>query len=242
MMAEGNPSRASGAARRAAPGHAYAFFDVDETVITVKSMFSFQDFWYERGPARPGGDRQAERARFHAGMRALAGSGACREEVNRRYYEFYADRSAREVAGLARSWFEERVKGVPAAFREQVVTRLGLHRREGVRPVFVSGSLLEILLPLAREMQVDDLLCTRLEVVDGRFTGRILPPQMIGAGKAAAVREFIRARGAEPAACHAYGDDISDAAMLGCVGSPHAVAGNPRLERYARDRGWDVLR
>ena len=24
----------------------YAFFDVDDTLINVKSMFSFQEFWY----------------------------------------------------------------------------------------------------------------------------------------------------------------------------------------------------
>lgn len=230
------PGLAPGEERRARAA-AYAFFDVDETVISFKSMFSFQDYWYQHGPAEPG----AGRDHFHAVMRDLTGSGAPREEVNRRYYEFYAGRSAQEVGVLARRWFDEQVKSAPAAYREPVVGRLRRHQSDGVVPVFVSGSLLEILAPLADELRVDDLLCTRLETVDGRFTGRILPPQMIGDGKTAAVRDFIRARGAAPARCHAYGDDISDAGMLECVGQPHAVAGSPQLESYATARGWDVL-
>lgn len=240
-MTEGNASSTSATALRAVPGAAYAFFDVDETIIAVKSMFSFQDFWYQRGSGPRSGDRQAERDRFHTVMQGLTRFGASREEINRRYYEFYAGRSAQEVTAFAHSWFEEHVKGAPAVYRQHVVRRLELHRREGVRPVFVSGSLHEILLPLARELRVEDVLCTHLEVVDGTFTGRILPPQMIGAGKAAAVRDFIRARGAEPAECHAYGDDISDVAMLECVGRPHAVVGSAQLEHYAREQGWDVL-
>ena len=247
MTASGNadlaPREAGPAAlaERAARGRTYAFFDVDETLITFKSMFSFQDFWYRRGPAPKDGDREAERDRFRVVMQALAGSGASREEVNRRYYEFYAGRNVQEVASLAQSWFDEQVSLTPAAYRQPVVARLEQHLHDGIVPVFVSGSLLEILTPLAREMQVHHLLCTRLETVDGTFTGRILPPQMIGAGKSAAVLEFIRAQGADASGCHAYGDDISDAGMLECVGRPHAVTGSAELERYARERGWDVL-
>jgi HAD superfamily hydrolase (TIGR01490 family) len=228
------------AGERAAPGPVYAFFDVEETILAFKSMFSFQEYWYQR-QADLSCAPQAERDLFQATMQSLAGSGVPREEVNRRYYEFYAGRNADEVAACARSWFKERVSGVPSSYRRIVTDTLKRHQHDGVRPVFVSGSLLEILQPLAEEMKVADLLCTRLEITGGMFTGRILPPQTIGTGKATAVRAFIHAKGADPAHCHAYGDDISDAVMLESVGHPHAVAGSVLLEHHARERGWDVL-
>lgn len=211
---------------------AYAFFDVDETVISLKSMFSFQEFWYAGDNAR--------HEYFLDVMRELVQSGAAREEINRRYYEFYAGQNAAEVAERARAWFEH-ARQAAGFYRPNVVDALERHRKDGIEPVFVSGSLREILLPLAADLSVGHLLATRLEVVDGTYSGRIVPPQMIGAGKAAAIRGFIAARGADGDACHAYGDDISDVPMLGSVGNPHAIAGNALLERHATDRGWDVF-
>lgn len=219
-------------------GPVYAFFDVDETVISVKSMFSFQEFWYARDNSRR---ESAERyQRFLDVIGELTRSGAAREEINRRYYEFYAGRIAVEVAACARAWFEH-ARQATGFYRASVVEALERHRKDGIEPVFVSGSLREILLPLAADLSVDHLLATRLEVVDGAYSGRISPPQMIGSGKAAAIQGFIAGRGADRDACHAYGDDISDVPMLDSVGNPHAISGNALLERHAAEQGWDVL-
>ncbi len=106
----------------------------------------------------------------------------------------------------------------------------------------MSGSFPAVLAPLAQRLGVDHLLATTLESVGGRYTGEILPPQTIGAGKADAIAAFLRSKEAEAQDSYAYGDDISDLPMLEAVGHPTVVAGDCTLLAHAHRAGWPVLR
>jgi HAD superfamily hydrolase (TIGR01490 family) len=214
----------------------YAFFDVDDTLISIKSMFSFQDFWY--AAVGDGAGRDA----FLAEFAALRPAGAGREELNRRYYAHFAGRQVAAVAEVAEEWFAHVEAATPALWHHGVVARLKHHQAEGVAAVFVSGSFPDLLRPVARRLGVDTLLSTTLEMADGRYTGAILPPQTIGAGKAEAVAAFLRRSGTKPSRCFAYGDDISDLPMLSAVGHPTAVIGCPRLAAKAHEMGWQTMR
>ena len=74
-----------------------------------------------------------------------------------------------------------------------------------------------------------------------RYTGKIIPPQTIGSGKAEAMRLFMEDKSSQLAECYAYGDDISDVPMLEIVGYPNAVTGGRGLEPYAREHGWNII-
>lgn len=214
----------------------FAFFDVDGTLISLKSMFSFQDYWYAvtAGSAR-------QRAAFQDEMGRLARMGASREEMNRRYYAHFAGRPVAEVARLGDRWFEHVERSTRDLYHTAVVARLRRLHGEGIEPVFVSGSFPQILGPLANRLGVRHLLSTTMAVNGEVFTGDILDPQTIGRGKADAIARFLAANDARAADCHAYGDDISDLPMLECVGRPAAVRGDHRLEAIAREAGWEVL-
>ncbi|MGE5505033.1 MAG: HAD family hydrolase [Actinomycetota bacterium] len=213
----------------------YAFFDVDDTLISIKSMFRFQEFWYAAT-----GDRAGQDA-FAGEFAALRAAGAAREELNRRYYAHFAGRSAAAVAECAERWFAHVEATTPGLWHAPVVARLKAHQAAGIEAVFVSGSFPALLEPVARRLSVGHLLCTTMEQAGGRFTGAILPPQTIGDGKARAVAGFLARTHADPAGCFAYGDDISDLPMLAAVGHPTAVRGCARLAGEAKARGWEVL-
>lgn len=219
----------------------YAFFDVDETLISIKSMFSFQEYWYSKYCHDPANVRQIAYEDFMATMRSYVRNQATREEMNRRYYEFFAGRCQEETAACARAWFEETEAAAPDFYQKAIVSALKTHQENGEEPVLVSGSLMEIVEPLAERLGVEHILATKLSVSGGRFTGRILPPQMIGTGKAMAVRGFLERHGVDPIMCHAYGDDLSDIPMLEQVGNSHIVAGNPALAAEAGLRGWQFI-
>lgn len=85
-----------------------AFFDVDETLINVKSMFSFLEFYL-----RKRGEPEATYGRLSAELRHSAGLGVPRKDINRHYYRFYAGHSAQQLARAGREWFTaEQEKGV----------------------------------------------------------------------------------------------------------------------------------
>ncbi|MFG6448328.1 HAD family hydrolase [Roseateles sp. BYS180W] len=220
--------------------NSYAFFDVDGTLLRLKSMFSFHDFWYQRWIGLDSDARVEEYEDVTAIMRALVESGEQRELINRRYYEFFSGRSVEEVERCAQAWART-VVADPRIFVTDVIDELEALRAKGVEPVFVSGSFIEVLSPIADHLGVSHMLATRL-LHDGKtYTGRFRAPQTIGEGKALAISEFLAERSTLPTDCWAFGDDISDVPMLEAVGRPVAVIGDSALSSTARARGWKCL-
>lgn len=213
----------------------FAFFDVDDTLISVKSMLSFQDHWY-----RFMGEHDAE-ARYRADLQEHMHDQACWSFLNRLYYRHFAGRKEADVIHMASDWFALMRKNNPDFYHSPVVEALLAHQRQGQEVVFVSGSFPALLNPIARELGVSQVLATRMEVIEGRYTGEILPPQTIGEGKAEAITAFLAEHSASAETCYAYGDDWSDLPMLQAVGHPVVVAGGRRLETFAKETGWPVL-
>src|SRR5439155_240791 len=69
------------------------------------------------------------------------------------------------------------------------------HRRRGHTLAIVSSATRYQIEPIARELGIPNVLCTRLEVQNGRLTGRHLWPTVYGGGKAMAARTLARERG-----------------------------------------------
>lgn len=220
--------------------NSYAFFDVDGTLLRLKSMFSFHDFWYQRWIGLDSGIRVEEYEDVTAILRALVESGAQRELINRRFYEFFSGRSVHEVGRCAQAWART-VVADPRLFVTEVIDELDALRAKGVEPVFVSGSFVEVLTPIAEHLNVSHILATRLLHDDKTYTGRFRAPQTIGEGKALAIGEFLSERSCPQSDCWAFGDDISDVSMLEAVGHPVAVIGDNALSSIARARGWKCL-
>lgn len=213
-------------------GTGIAFFDVDETLIGTKSMFSFLEFHLD-DPDRYGA---VERR-----LRAMARSGVAREETNRLYYRSYAGTSRSEVADSGRAWFADR-SARPGFFHEDVVRELRRHQAHGLEVALVSGSFRACLDPVAEHLGADHVLCTEPEVVDDRYTGWVAGSPMIGAQKAVAARALMSRAGARPEECHAYGDHVSDLPLLLSVGNATAVGNDPELGEHASRHGWLRLR
>ncbi|MCA8951160.1 MAG: HAD-IB family hydrolase [Planctomycetes bacterium] len=218
---------------------AFAFFDVDGTLLRMRSMFAFEDYWLDR--QQHNGDPDS-RSRREQRLEVLAGLGQLpRELANRAFYRGFAGRDRRAVERGIRAWYRElRSSGTPYLRRETVRVLRAL-QRQGIEPVLVSGSFVELLRPFAEELGIRHILATRPVVRGHSYTGELDGPPMIGEGKRLAVVDFMARQGASPADCHACGDHVSDAAMLGSVGSAIVVAGDPALDELARVRGWQVV-
>jgi HAD superfamily hydrolase (TIGR01490 family) len=217
----------------------YAFFDVDDTIIAIKSMFDFARHWFLTEQNEP--HRFDEFQRNFAEMRA---GGESREVLNRAYYRFFAGVQLAELEAAGQRWFDGMEASQPDLFNRPVVEALQRHHAEGVEPVFVSGSCLPLLRPLAERLAVGHILCAPLITDEaGVLTGELGNPQTIGEGKKLAILDFLAGNGGQAEACFAYGDDISDQPMLECVGRPVAVVAEEAgaLAEIAARRNWDRL-
>jgi putative phosphoserine phosphatase / 1-acylglycerol-3-phosphate O-acyltransferase len=125
-----------------------------------------------------------------------------------------------------------------------VVELLQEHRRRGARVALLTASTSYLAQPLAQRLDIEpaDLLCTRLQVQDGLFDGRLVTPICFGHGKVELARAHALRQGCDLSRSSFYTDSISDLPMLDEVGHPVAVNPDLRLGWLARRRGWPVLR
>lgn len=127
--------------------------------------------------------------------------------------------------------------------RPEVLQRFAEHRRQGHQILIVSSGLLPCLERIASNLKADAVVGTALEIRGDRYTGRIIPPVMIGREKGVHARRFFEQRGLEIAwdDSYAYADSIHDLPMLELVGHPVTVAPDCGLGELARVQGWEIL-
>jgi phosphoserine phosphatase len=120
------------------------------------------------------------------------------------------------LEGLTESVFEkvgrriEVTRGVP----EMIA---GVHAAGGLVAV-VSGGFHEVVDPIARELGLDHWRANRLEVVDGRLTGGLIPPIVDAAAKSDALVEWATDAGIPLAQTLAVGDGANDLPMMSICG------------------------
>jgi phosphoserine phosphatase len=103
----------------------------------------------------------------------------------------------------------------------------------GFTVALVSGGFVEVVEPIARELGVDHVRANRLEVVDGRLTGRVVGDVVDRAGKAAALREIAADLGLPLTRTVAIGDGANDLDMLGAAGLGVAFNAKPLVREQA---------
>jgi HAD superfamily hydrolase (TIGR01490 family) len=121
-------------------------------------------------------------------------------------------------------------------------TAIAHHRASGHEVTILSTSTPYITQPLARALGMDPakVLCTRLRVEAGRFTGHVIEPVCYGLGKVHWAERFAADHGVDLDASWFYTDSFSDLPMLQRVGQRVVVNPDPRLRRHARRVGWPV--
>ena len=86
------------------------------------------------------------------------------------------------------------------------------------------------------------MLCTRLEVEKGNFTGAVVQPTCFGQGKVTAAESLAEQYGVDLEKTYFYSDSDDDIQLLQRVGNPRPPNPNSRLAMIADRRGWPVRR
>ncbi|MDQ4142572.1 MAG: HAD-IB family hydrolase [Actinomycetota bacterium] len=210
-----------------------AVFDVEGTILDSNVLEPY--LWLRMADAQ-GLGRAREIARMVGRAPGwLRTERRDRGQFLRQFYRLYEGAGVDEAKRLAREVLGDLVlrRLAPGAVR-----RIRSHRAAGHRVVFVTGSLglaVDALAPLA-----DELVAATLLASNGRFTGDLERPPLVGEARASWLRDYARGRGADLNSSYAYGDSISDLPLLQTVGRPVAVNPDVALTRIARERRWPI--
>ena len=140
---------------------------------------------------------------------------------------------------LGRRLFRERLAGTVYPEARALVKA---HQRKGHTVALASSATNFQAGPLADDLGIENVLCTKLEVVDGRLTGRVDGPVLWGRNKADAVGAFAAEAGVKLAESYAYANGDEDVEFLETVGRPRPLNPASGLARVAAERGWPVHR
>jgi HAD superfamily hydrolase (TIGR01490 family) len=213
-----------------------AFYDVDGTLIRINIVHSFA-YYAARQPSLLGSARATLATAAQVPL-FWAADKVSRKLFNEIFYRGYQGASEDRLVTLAEELFEDVIKPNIYDNARQLIDE---SRRAGVRQVLVSGALDFTLRPLARWLEVDDLIANRLEFDHGYATGKLMKPFVAGAAKSQIIRDYAAAHGIDLARSWAYSDSFSDFPMLAVVGRPTAVNPDFRLRRMARSYDWPVI-
>ena len=210
-----------------------AFFDVDGTLLSCQSGTLYIGFLRRQGLMDLSDQLRIYWAylTYRLGvlnMRRLA-------DVTSRWLE---GREEREVVEHCRAWYATEVKNY---FRSCVLDRVRTHRDKGHEVILLTGGTHYLNDLIAAELGIEHVLASRLEVIEGRFTGKPCGPICYGSGKLAYAERFAEEHGVCLEDSYFYSDSITDLPMLRRVGKPVVVCPDPRLRREARARGWPIL-
>jgi HAD superfamily hydrolase (TIGR01490 family) len=211
-----------------------AFFDLDKTVVSKSSSLALTRPMYRAGLV----SRSALLKGAYAQLVYLM-VGADEKRM---------DRVKDAMAALTKGWEKAQVEEIireaisdlidPYIYLE-ALDLMELHRAKGRRVFIVSSSPEEVVAPLAEHFGEVEVIASRAEVVDGRYTGEI-GFYCYGESKAGAIREVARREGIDLSGSYAYSDSMTDLPMLEAVGHPVAVNPDRELRREAERRGWQI--
>ena len=116
-----------------------------------------------------------------------------------------------------------------AGARELIAALQKLGHQVGI----VSGGFIDVIEPLAKELNIDFIRANKLEIIEGKLTGRLEGSVIDRAGKAQALRDFAKISDVEIAETVAIGDGANDIDMLKIAGIGIAFNAKPILQSVA---------
>lgn len=214
--------------------HIGAFFDLDRTLI---DGFSAKNFVKSRLLSGKFTSKEII-SQFSGVLNYATGNGN---------FASLAAVSAKGVKGIEEKVFidlgeevykESLAKNIFPEARALVAAHISM----GHTVVIVSAATPYQVEPVARDLGVNIVRCTRMEVEKGKFTGNIVEPTCWGLGKALAGKELEEKYTLDLTKSYFYTDSYDDLPLLEIVGKPRPVNPDNKLSVLAFQNDWPVLR
>ncbi|MCI5048223.1 MAG: HAD-IB family hydrolase [Aquisalinus sp.] len=155
--------------------------------------------------------------------------------------------TANTLRGRAEYWFEEfgeevYKKSIAGSIYPEARRIVNAHLDKGHTVAIISSATKYQILPAARDLGIEFLLCTELEVDDGIFTGNVISPTCFGEGKRMAAEDLAAEEGCKLSESFFYTDSDDDLPLVEAVGRPRILNPNKSLAKIAKERSWPVYK
>ena len=210
-------------------------FDLDQTLLSGDSDVLWCDFLIAQGVL------DAAFAQRNADMDVLYKAGTVDPVAFAGFYvSTLAGRTPQQWEPLRQLFLtQEILPRIPSA----AVALVSRHRDAGDLVIMTTATNRFITERTAQHLQIEHLIATDPELVDGVFSGASTGVLNMRAGKLARLHAWLQSRGHSFAQFEStgYSDSINDLPLLEAVNRPVAVNADARLAQVAAARGWQTL-
>jgi putative phosphoserine phosphatase/1-acylglycerol-3-phosphate O-acyltransferase len=211
-----------------------ALFDFDGTLISGFSVFSFIKEQIMRADLAPREVTEllAAMGSYAVGQLGFSGLMVAAAQMLRGVSEESYAKLGEEVfeKHLARQIYPEARALVEA------------HLEKGHTVAIISSATRYQIDSAAADLGIEKVLCTRLVVENGEFTGAVVKPTCWGQGKVTAAESLVQDCQVNLEESFFYTDSHEDVALLERVGKPQPLNPNDKLTTISERRGWPVRR
>jgi len=153
-------------------------------------------------------------------------------------FSFLKTRKTEEVIEIVENFFNEVLHKF---IFPEIIDIIKEHKAKNRVLLIVSNSADVFVKRVADFLGIKNYIGTRLEIINGRFTGKILGDIIYGKNKINFTKEFIKKNNLNLNNSYAYADHISDLDLLLLASSPYAVNPDNLLLKEAKKRNWPVI-
>ncbi len=212
---------------------ALALFDLDNTLLADDSDFLWGCFLVDNG--------LVDKATYDA--------------ANQHFYDEYKKGTLDIFEFLAFSlkpltqFSTEKLTELHQAFMQKHITpamtdkgkaQIQKHREQGDVTLIITATNSFVTGPIAKAFQVDHLIATEPEIIDGKYTGKVAGTPCFQEGKIVRLKQWLENTSHDLENSTFYSDSHNDLALLEIVTTPIAVDPDDELKATALEKGWEI--
>lgn len=208
-----------------------ALFDLDHTLLNTDSDHSWGEFLVNEGLVDPIHHRAMNDKFYDDYKKGQLDPIAYNEFV----FQFLTKHDTVYLTELHELFMK---KVIRAQMRPEGFAAIRRHQEAGHQLVGITATSDFITAPIFREFGIIEIIATNAEIVDGKYTGKVINTPCYQKGKLVRLNQWLEGR--DVTESWAYSDSINDRFLLEYA--DHAIAVNPddRLEILAKEQGWDI--
>jgi len=115
------------------------------------------------------------------------------------------------------------------------------HKNQGDKLILVSATIEPIVIMICHSLLIEDFICTKLEVSNGKYTGKIIDKPTYGDEKISQVKNFLSNSLEIFNQTICYNDHISDLCLMLFADIPICVNPDRKLKKIAKKKNWEIL-
>jgi len=139
---------------------------------------------------------------------------------------------------LRKQFIEDKIKPIVTAPGKEIINQA---IEDGKTVIIATATNDFVTRPIADLFNVRTLIATEFEVINQKFTGKVLNTPCFREGKVSKVKKWVDDNNFDLSKASFYSDSFNDLPLLEKVKNPVIVDGDDKLLEIGKNRNWDCI-